>query len=48
MTQPLFAAAWGVMAALVVFVVSLRAFRVIAPGDALLIRLQPDPEESPT
>jgi hypothetical protein len=48
LAQPLIAAGLGTLAALVAFVVALRGFKVIAPGDTLLIRLQPDPEEQPS
>jgi hypothetical protein len=48
LAQPLIAAGLGTLAALVAFVAALRGFKVIAPGDTLLIRLQPDPEEQPS
>ena len=48
LAQPLIAAGLGALAALAAFVAALRGLKVIAPGDTLLIRLQPDPEERPS
>lgn len=48
LAQPLIAAGLGALTACAAFVAALQGLRVIAPGESLLIRLQPDPQEPPS
>ena len=45
---PALSAAVGCAGAAVVFFLAMRVLHVVQPGEALLIRLNPDPEETAT